>query len=608
MPSTASRLLQTNAAEQWKRIGTEQRVGVLMPLSSLYSSRSAGIGDFEDLKLAADWCARTGHTILQLLPLNDYYHSPYSTFSLFALDPMYTALDRLIGVPPSELKAEIKAIRSRFPTGLGCIDYDIKQAKLDLLYAVFSRLGLGDAVDHKAYRDFAAENSDWLDGYALYTALKYDYSPDSWENWEPAYRDAVPAALGAFALANETRVQFIKWLQWQLYEQLKAAKQYANSLGVHLMGDLFYIVSRDSADVWKRRECFWLDLVPGLPPEPAHMQGQRWGDQPVYHWDTVTEAGGLMERRLQYCEHFYNIARLDTVSALFKMWYIPRTAPDELQGVPGFYYPDSSGDFSQRGREALAKLQGFTRMLLCAENLSPACLSYTPVIRALGVPPINFQRWDKDWDVRHDFIPPSELDPVTIFTLSNHDTSLWADWWEREAGTIDASKLEGFCQQHQLDVTRIRHRLFDAKRSSAGKLRWRDTVSTPKKLAELAGLPIERIGDFIHEYRNSYGEKEKLWAQMKLHGPMREKADREIVQKAIELIISSNAVWSIVSMLDYLCMLEIIGGDYDNYRLNRPGTERGRNWTLALPIPLEALLEEKHCSQIQQIIGAVAAT
>ncbi|EFM12035.1 4-alpha-glucanotransferase [Paenibacillus curdlanolyticus YK9] len=606
MSSIAELLLQTNAAEQWKRIGTERRVGVLMPLSSLYSSRSAGVGDFEDLKLAADWCARTGHTILQLLPLNDYYHSPYSTFSLFALDPMYTALDRLIGVPPSEIAPEIEAIRERFPTGLGCIDYDVKQAKLDALYAVFTRLD--NAEDHMAYQDFAAENRDWLDDYALYTALKYDYSPFSWEQWEPEYRDAEPSTMLAFTAANDVRIRFVKWLQWQLYEQLKAAKQHANAIDVQLMGDLFYIVSRDSADVWKRRECFWLDLVPGLPPEPAHMQGQRWGDQPVYHWDTVTEAGGLMERRLQYCEHFYNIARLDTVSALFKMWYIPRSAPDELQGVPGFYYPDSCGDFSQRGRDALTKLQSFTSMLLCAENLSPACLVYTPVIRELGVPPINFQRWDKDWDVRHDFIPPNELHPVTIFTLSNHDTSLWADWWEREAGTIDASKLESFCEQHQLDAARIQRRLFDATRSSAGKLRWRDTVSTPKKLAELVGLPMEHIGAFIHDYRNSYGEKEKLWAQMKLQGPMREKADREIIQSAIELIFSSNAVWSIVSMLDYLCMLAIIDGDYDQYRLNRPGTERGRNWTLALPVPLEALLEEKHCSSIRQMIGAVAVS
>ncbi|MFC5700638.1 4-alpha-glucanotransferase [Cohnella faecalis] len=594
--------LGSRSAEQWQRIGTNRRVGALLPLASLYSRRTAGIGDLEDLKLAADWCERTGHTILQLLPINDYYNSPYSTFSLFAIDPMYMALDRLIGVPPEKLEPVIRRIQERYPTGCGYIEYDVKHEKINALYEIFREYSLG--TENAAYAEFVENNVYWLDDYALYTALKFEYSQDTWENWEPSYREADPLTLREFARKHEVRIRFVQWLQWQLYEQLKAAKAYANAKGILLMGDMFYVVSRDSADVWKRRNYFRLDLVPGLPPEPAHEKGQRWGDQPVYNWDAIRESGDeLLKQRLRYNANFYDIARLDTASALFRMWCIPRDEPDINQGLNGFFYPEAMSDYcEQRGKSLLSQMLSSTSMLLCAENLSPACLSFTPSVRELGIPPINFQRWDKEWDELHDFIPPDELHPVTVMVLSNHDTSLWAEWWEGEAGTIEASMFTEFCFNYGLPEAELKMRLFNDKTSVGSKLRWRDSVNSPSRVAEIVGLPEAAIGGFIHDYLNSYREKEKLWEIMKLEGPMRQRADREILKHAIRSIITSNAIWSIVSIVDYLCLLGIIDGDYGNYRLNRPGTERGRNWTWALPVSLEALMDESFCRTVRDSI------
>lgn len=588
--------------EKWRNMSCEKRMGVLVPLFSIYSTRSMGSGDFEDLKLIVDWCERTSNKILQLMPLNDFHNSPYAPFSFFALDPVYIALDKLIGVPEDLVRDGIEEIKRNFPTGRGYIDYEVKHAKINLLYKVYKQIDLME-LECSEFKKFIEENKYWIEYYCLYTTLKFDYCQETWEDWDACFRDKDEEKIKQFSNEHSDRIMFFKWIQWQLYEQLKAVKLYANSKNVLVMGDMFFIVGRDSADVWNLRKYFRIDLVPGLPPEPMCPKGQRWGNQSMYNWKNIIDDDyELIKQRFKYNENFYDIVRLDTAASVFRMWCVKREAPQEDEGLNGFFYPEDCSVWEEQGEKLLEVIQQSTRMLICAENLAPLCGEYTPIIRKLGIPPICFHRWEKDWDITHNFILPQDYNPLTVLTLSNHDTSNFADWWENEAGRIDASRFSQLCHDYNLDYDEMKIQLFDNELSNDNKLRWKSSIDSMEGLLSKLHKNKDEVAELVHDYSNYSFEKEKLWNIMNLSGTMRESCDKEIMKAIIKTLKDSNAVWSISSIIDYLCLLGIIETDYNQYRFNTPGTVSGQNWTMTLPINIERLFHKDLCDEIKRVM------
>ncbi|WP_297425214.1 4-alpha-glucanotransferase [Clostridium sp.] len=575
--------------------------GVLIPLFSLYSNRSVGIGDFEDLKLAVDWCEKTGNKILQLLPMNDSYNSIYAPFSLFALDSVYIALDRLIGVPMELISAEIEEMKELYPAGKRYVDYAVKVAKMELLYKTFCKLS---PIDDEEFISFQSENIYWLQDYALFMTLKQEYSFEKWEEWDETYRDRESIVLEAFCEKHNSKVMFYKWLQWQLYMQFAQVKEYANSKNVEIMGDLFYMVRRDSADTWAKREYFMMNYVTGLPPEPSHEKGQRWGEQAVYNWDKIMDDDlEFVKKRLKYNEHFYNIIRLDHTPAFFRVWCIHKSEHWEKMGMNGFFYPSTYEEWEVRGRKILTTITESTNMALCAENLGPFTTFFTPVVRELGIPIINFQRWEKDWDNTHEYIKPKDYDFHTMIAISNHDTSNFADWWENEAGTVEASWFKSYCYYLNFDYDKIVPQLFEESKLNEKRLKWRMDINTVGELLKRVCRHEWQIEGLVKEYKNTFGEKEKLWEIMGLDGHVRERCDKEIITSAIKSVVFSNAVFCIDSIIDYLIAVGVVKQDYHMYRFNRPGVLDARDWSLVLPISLEELLNENICNQIQEILG-----
>ena len=129
----------SRSAEQWKRMGARRRAGVLTPLFSVYSSKSAGLGEFPDIKLIADWCVKCGMSIIQASPLNDsgFDFAPYCAQSTFALDPMYLRLEDC-GEGVKKCAGEIENVKKSFPAGGRRVDYGIKKAKLKALAKIFA--------------------------------------------------------------------------------------------------------------------------------------------------------------------------------------------------------------------------------------------------------------------------------------------------------------------------------------------------------------------------------------------------------------------------------------------------------------------------------------
>ncbi|MWC28115.1 4-alpha-glucanotransferase [Paenibacillus sp. MMS18-CY102] len=582
----------------------ERKTGVFAPLFSVHSARSAGVGDFEDLKRVVDWCALTGQSIIQLLPMNDRLTSVYAPSSLFALEPQYIAMERLIGVDQHVAEFAAAAIRRHYPAGQGYVDYAVKGEKLRWLYELYA--AIEDPLP-QAYYTFVLEQEEWLHEYALYKTIKREHSEDRWETWDEPLRDRHPAALADFERKHAKKIRFFKWLQWQLFEQFREAKAYAESRNVSLMGDFFYIVMSDSVDTWASRDMFQLDRCPGLPPEPGSPRGQRWDDQPVYNWKRMQEDGyRFLTRRVAYQENFFHILRIDHISSFFRVWSIPTNEPWETLGLNGRYEPSTYSEWEEQGRAMLAAMQLGTSMALCAENLGPFTTFFTPAVRDLGIPIINFQRWEKDYDGTCKFKALKDYDELTMITLSNHDTSCWTDWWENEAGTVEESWFREYCGYLDLHYETVRDKLFNLERSAIGKLRWRDDVDTVDVMLERIQRHAFQVAGLIHRYYCTFQEREQLVNEV-LAGIAEpsETDSRRMLQAAMIGAMRSNAVFCAHSIIDWLAVLGLVEKEAAaEMRISRPGIADVKDWSLTIPIPLEKLLEEAVVAEAKQIVEA----
>ncbi len=585
-----------------------KRAGVAVPLFSVYSKKSLGIGDLADLKLLIDWVSRCGNSIIQLLPVNEMgsIFCPYDSVSSFALEPAYISLDSMPAAGNKAVQAKIKNLKRLFPAGKGYVNYAIKKEKINLLREIFLQWDHSDSLELKKFRE---QNAYWLLDFALYKVLKDYHKGSAWYEWETKFRNRDRVALENFQIEHEREISFQMWLQWQLYKQFKDVKLYAQSKRVLLKGDLPILVSKDSADVWTRPEFFKLDYAAGAPPDMYCARGQRWG-MPVYNWEKIADDGLVyLKEKLKYAENFYGILRIDHVVGLFRIWSIPYNEPLENKGLNGFFDPADEKKWEGHGRSLLTVMLSNTNMLLCAEDLGVIPKVCPDTLKELGIPGNDVQRWVKDWKLKHDFLEPEEYRPLSVAMLSTHDTTNWPAWWENEAGTVDEDLFIRKCSDHRrIDFSSIKDKLFDSVRSKHGRLRWLNSVDSIEKLVKglspKGTVPKQHLSDFIDMYENTYQEKEKLWKHLKIKGPMREKSDSEIVRVALKITLNSSAIFCINTIIDWLYLANIFKGDPYQYRINTPGTISDKNWSLTIPISLEKLLKHKVNKEIRTMIAS----
>lgn len=431
-PAVDSPFLTSATGKAWRRLGAVRRAGVCAPLFSLRSRNSVGVGEFTDIPLLADWCRATGQSIIQLLPLNDvgFDFAPYSAQSSLALEPMYLSLGRILGAPFDDFAKDIDALAHRFPLAPR-MDQTVKGAKLEILW----RMCAASTPDkNPAFRKFRDHNRAWLRDYALFKALKDKFAQSTWESWQPPFRDRDPAALAAFEKENAGTILFHQWLQWQCAEQLAAARAACNARGVFLMGDIPFLTSRDSADVWTFRDFFKLHLESGAPPDMFSQKGQRWG-MPPYNWDRVAAANwDFLKIKLGTAAHFYDLYRIDHVIGVFRVFTVPTVEPLENGALNGVFDPPDRNLWEAHGRKVLAAMVAAAPgMLPCGEDLGDVPLCNDAVLKEMGIPGLNVQRWTRDWRGDKSFIPPERYRTNACAVLSTHDTSLCAEWWTREA-------------------------------------------------------------------------------------------------------------------------------------------------------------------------------
>ena len=588
-------LCKTISYDCWKNIGFKKRAGVLIPLFTVYSKNSYGIGDLGDLKLIIDWAKSTANSIVQLLPMNEVggLNCPYDALSSFALEPAYICLKDF---PEISAKKFIPASKES-----NYLDYRLKNEKLQLLWDVYLKADLTEAFD---FEEFQRKNAYWLLDFALFKVLKEQHEDKPWYEWEEAFKNRQPEALLRFQQDNIEKITFVMWLQWVLFKQFKEASVYATKSNVFIKGDLPVLVSRDSADVWSHLEFFKLDSAAGAPPDMYCSLGQRWG-MPTYNWEAIAcDNYRYVKEKLKYAQEFYSILRIDHVVGLFRIWSIPYHDLAENQGINGVFDPLDEQLWEEHGRKILSILVQNTKMLLCAEDLGVIPKCCTDVLREFGICGNDVQRWVKDWNNRHDFFLPQEYRALAVAMLSTHDTTNWKAWWQYEAGTVDEALFIRKCNERKIDFAKTSLKLFDPDLSFHGRLRWKKEINSSDKLLWELGKRPEEVGDFVELYENTFGEKEKLWKILDCPGTITEEATAELLVKIVNFVLNSQAIFCINSIWDYLGLVDIFKNDPYDYRVNVPGTISPKNWSLRLPISLEELLADPLNQQINQMVSA----
>ena len=606
--------------KHWQRIGIQKRAGVATPLFSIYSRSSAGIGEFPDLKLLVDWCVKTGNSLIQLLPLNDvgFKFTPYDAVSTLALEPMYLSLEHLAGVDSAAFQKEICEIKKRYPAGRGRVpapmrrysknapemdspgrvDYGIKKAKLDLLKKIFSSVRKQSAP---AFENYCRAQQFWLEDYGLFKVIKEERREACWEGWDEKLRLRNQDALEPFKKNHDEALEFQHWLQWQAFEQFREVKQYASSRNVLLMGDLPFLVSRDSADVWAHQSYFKLDKTAGAPPDAFFATGQRWG-MPPYHWDAIAAHGyDYLIAKLRYAEHFYDCFRIDHAVGLFRIWTIALSEPFENGGLNGQFNPPDEKVWEAHGRKLLDVILANTRMLPCAEDLGviPEC-SFR-VLKEYGIPGMDIQRWMRDWGKTYDFKAGDQYRENSIAVVSTHDMSSLRGWWHFEMGTLDETLFQRHCKFKGIDFAAVKTLLFDPARSSHGRLYWHRQVCDVRALLAILKISGEEAWWFIDAYKGTYHEEAQFLNYVYAKNRKRENSMAGFTQRAIDKSNRTASIFSIQLLQDWLSSDSNYECDDWDFRINVPGTISDKNWSIVMPWSLEAMLERSVNSVIRTL-------
>ena len=450
----------------WKGAGT------VIPVFSLRSEGSFGVGDFGDLKAMVDWCALTGQRILQILPINDTNSNgtwqdsyPYNAISIYALHPQYMDMRQLPPLKDEQRRQYYEQIRQEL-NALPQIDYErMFSTKMDYLREVYAQEG-AKTRRTAAYKHFVEANQQWLEPYAKFCGSGKDKA-------------------------------FWYFVQFHLDQQMRAAHEHARRQRVILKGDIPIGVNRDGVDVLAEPRYFNMNGQAGAPPDAFSEDGQNWGF-PTYNWDEMLKDGcQWWVRRFRKMAEYFDAYRIDHVLGFFRIWEIPMPEKSglygqfqpslpmtreevEAYGIPfreelflkdhkattaqpcnawhprinapkmaefqtlltederqrfwnlynDYFYRRMNQFWYQEAMKKLPRLTQATRMLCCAEDLGmvPDCVPW--VMNELRILSLEIQSMPKDPAVRFGHLSRNPY--RSVCTISTHDMATLRQWWDED--------------------------------------------------------------------------------------------------------------------------------------------------------------------------------
>ena len=318
----------------WKGAGT------VIPIFSLRSEGSFGVGDFGDLQKMIDWCAKTRQRVLQVLPINDTNMTytwqdsyPYNSISIYALHPQYTDFRQLPPLKDKERKAYYEALQKEL-NALPQIDYErMNNAKLAYLRELFAQEG-SKMMKTEAFKTFFEQNKDWLVPYAAFCHYRDMYGTASFTEWpdHKTFTEKERESMSKTTTKIYKEVAFWYFVQFNLDQQMRAAHAYARKQRVILKGDIPIGISRDGVEAWVEPKYFNLNGQAGAPPDAFSADGQNWGF-PTYNWDVMLADGcQWWVRRFRKMAEYFDAYRIDHVLGFFRIWEIPMPHKSGLMG------------------------------------------------------------------------------------------------------------------------------------------------------------------------------------------------------------------------------------------------------------------------------------
>ena len=463
--------------------------GVVVPVFSLRSEGSFGVGDFGDLKSMVDWADKTCLRIIQVLPINDTNMTgtwqdsyPYNSISIYALHPQYTDFRQLPAIKDEAKRAEFEALRQEL-NALPQIDYErMFSAKLDYLKVLFEQEWKSVKAT-KAYKQFYQDNKEWLVPYAQFCVNRDKYGTAVFSEWPEEVKNQTPKA--------NSQQDFWCFVQFNLDQQMHAAHEYARQHRIILKGDIPIGISRDGVEAWVEPRYFNLNGQAGAPPDPFSADGQNWGF-PTYNWDEMLKDGcQWWVRRFRKMAQFFDAYRIDHVLGFFRIWEIPMPAKSGLEGqfapalglsreeIEGYgiyghddlflvdhkrndrwhpriavqyqepynklndekkynfnrlyndyFYRRNNQFWYQEAMKKLPRLTQATRMLCCAEDLGmvPDCVPW--VMNELRILSLEIQSMPKDDTLRFGKLKRNPY--RSVCTISTHDMPTLRQWWDED--------------------------------------------------------------------------------------------------------------------------------------------------------------------------------
>lgn len=387
--------------------------GILLPVTSLPSPY--GIGTFGKAAYEfVDFLAAAGQRYWQVLPLGptSYGDSPYQSFSAFAGNPY------LIDLPFLREQGLLTAIELK---AADCeknplfVSYaTLYQKRFAVLRTAFSR---SCCHTKQAFFDFCEENSEWLEEYALYMSLKTEFGGKEWLKWPEPLRLREPAAIQAARKEHREEIDFWKFCQFTFYRQWFALKEYANSKGIGIIGDIPIYVALDSADVWTHGEQFQLDedrhptLVAGVPPDLFSETGQLWGN-PLYDWAYMERDGfSWWKCRMRFSARLYDVVRIDHFVGIAHYYSIPA---QDTTAMNGWWSPGPGKPLL----EAIAEVMGEKRVI--AENLGVVIPQVDRLLKSGGYPGMKLMQFAFDGDETNGNLP-FHFERNTVVYGGTHD-------------------------------------------------------------------------------------------------------------------------------------------------------------------------------------------
>ncbi len=453
--------------------------GLMIPLFSIRTEQNLGAGEILDLIPCMDYMKTHHLSVLQMLPIYETAPdetSPYQALSSFAIDPAYLSVlgttrfqndDAVRAYLASEhTQAHLKALEEKKTADLKTL----RALKYQLLHLVFKTFKSEEwdkeTAQARMLQDFIQEKSEWLEDYALFWQIKENQNWMPWCDWPERLKNRDEECLKQFKADHAEGILFIQYVQWVLWSQWAEVRQHAKTHNMKIMGDLPFLLSQDSAEIWRAPHLFHADLSVGAPPDDFSETGQDWG-LPCFNWEEMEKENlNWWRLRIREVAQCYDLIRLDHVVGFFRVWVMPTT------GCP-YFEPWAEDAQIVRGKALLSTIiEEAGQCIPIAEDLGCIPDFVRNILNEMQIAGLKIMRWEKEGEV---YIHPRDYAPLSLATTGTHDTSTLLAWWQEMSlelrrnflGLLDVLDVHSL----ESDFSEIlQHRVLDLLLGSPSKL------------------------------------------------------------------------------------------------------------------------------------------